>query len=159
MTIASVAAASAVFYRMVAPLALEDVSVLDDPPSQRARAALEREKSLVLRSIKELEFDRAMGKVSPKDFDEMAGRLRARAVMLMKQLDEGGSAYREIIERELKSRIRRTAEVGGAGIPPGVAQAGLKASTTANECACGTVNDQDAAFCKRCGTRLEAVHS
>ena len=38
----------------------------------RTRAALEREKALVLRSIKELEFDRAMGKVSEKDFAEMS---------------------------------------------------------------------------------------
>src|SRR5690606_6202494 len=30
----------------------------------RSRAALEREKTLVLRAIKELEFDRAMGKIS-----------------------------------------------------------------------------------------------
>ena len=45
----------------------------------RTRAALEREKALVLRSIKELEFDRAMGKVSEKDFGEMSARLRARA--------------------------------------------------------------------------------
>ena len=30
----------------------------------QTRAALEREKNLVLRSIKELEFDRAMGKVA-----------------------------------------------------------------------------------------------
>ena len=44
----------------------------------RARAALEREKTLVLRSIKELEFDHAMGKVSDEDFAEMA-RPPARA--------------------------------------------------------------------------------
>jgi hypothetical protein len=31
----------------------------------------------VLRSIKELEFDRAMGKMSEKDFAEMSARLRA----------------------------------------------------------------------------------
>ncbi len=55
---------------------VRDVALLSQRPSERARAALEREKTLVLRSIKELEFDRAMGKVSPKDFDEMAGRLR-----------------------------------------------------------------------------------
>jgi hypothetical protein len=180
LTIAAAGAAAAGFYRMLAPLALEDVSVLDERPSERARAALEREKSLVLRSIKELEFDKAMGKVSPKDFDEMAGRLRARALMLMKQLDEGGSAYREIIERELKARMKRS---GGADLPPSPrlrrtaealaeagqvsqSEAGVKASTTDarttdphTECACGTVNDSDAAFCKRCGRRLEAVHS
>ena len=55
--------------------------------TESMRAVLEREKMLVLRSIKELEFDRAMGKVSAADFDEMAGRLRARALSLMKQLD------------------------------------------------------------------------
>ena len=119
----------------------------------------------MLRSIQELEFDRAMGKVSPKDFDEMAGRLRARAVMLMKQLDEGASAYRELIERELKTRLKNP---GGAGLQTGPIPAGLKASATTDTgaseirdttCACGTLNDPDAAFCKRCGTKIEAVHS
>ena len=39
----------------------------------RARAALERDKALTLRAIKELEFDRAMGKVAEPDFVEMRG--------------------------------------------------------------------------------------
>ena len=55
---------------------------------ERTRSALEREKLFVLRSIKELEFDRAMGKVSEADFAEMAGRLRARALRVMQQLEE-----------------------------------------------------------------------
>jgi hypothetical protein len=159
LTIAAAGAAAAGFYRTLAPLALEDVSVLDDRPSERARAALEREKALVLRSIKELEFDRAMGKVSAKDFDEMAARLRARAVMLMKQLDEGASAYRELIERELRARLRGS---GGAGLQARQTPAGLKSGPTEvpdTTCACGTLNDPDASFCKRCGTKLEAVHS
>ena len=63
---------------------------------------LEREKSLVLRAIKELEFDFAMGKVAQADFDEMGGRLRLRAMGLIQQLD-ATSGYREQIERELAS--------------------------------------------------------
>ena len=63
----------------------------------RTRAALEREKSLVLRSIKELEFDRAMGKVSEKDFGEMSGRLRARAARLMRQLDAGAGPFGDVL--------------------------------------------------------------
>src|SRR5688572_24816794 len=39
----------------------------------RTRAGLERDKAIVLRAIKELEFDRGMGKVSEKDFAEMSG--------------------------------------------------------------------------------------
>jgi hypothetical protein len=84
-------------------------AVITDGPQMlggRTRAALEREKALVLRSIKELEFDRAMGKVSEKDFSEMSGRLRARATRLMRQLD-AGSVYRQEIEREVERRLEK----------------------------------------------------
>jgi hypothetical protein len=91
---------------------------------------------LALRSIKELEFDRAMGKVSPADFDEMVGRLRARALSLMRQLETPVSAYRTIIERELTARLEQP-------------------ELPRHSCRCGTVNYVDAAFCKRCGTRLQ----
>ena len=80
--------------------------------SERARAVLAREKALVLRALKDLEFDRSMGKVSQADFDEMAGRLRTRALVLMKQLDEDGSGYRTIIERELSARLAGRAAAG-----------------------------------------------
>ena len=70
----------------------------------RTRAALERDKALALRSIKELEFDHAMGKVADADFAEMSGRLRARALRLMRQL-EGADAYRNAIERDLAARV------------------------------------------------------
>src|SRR5436190_8408116 len=86
LTIGAARAAAAAVYRTIVPLTVRDTSSLGERPSDRARAALEREKTLVLRSIKELEFDRAMGKVSEKDFEEMAGRLRARAINLRKQL-------------------------------------------------------------------------
>jgi hypothetical protein len=161
ITIGAAGLAAAAFYRMLAPFALHDVSQLSDPPSERALAALEREKALVLRSIKELEFDRAMGKVSPKDFDEMAGRLRARAIVLMKQVDAGGSGYRELIERELQIRLKTRA--GGdsteppapVAAPPPIAAPDRHAP---RDCAsCGTTNDHDAAFCKRCGSALAAV--
>ena len=103
----------------------------------RTRAALEREKMLALRSIKELEFDRAMDKVSEADWQEMSSRLRARATRLMRQLD-AGSGYREQIERDL---ARRVGQKVAAKTAPGCAQ-------------CGTVNDADAKFCKACGVKL-----
>lgn len=153
-TIGAAGVAGAAFYRMLAPLALRDVSLFRERPSERALATLEREKALVLRSIKELEFDRAMGKVSQKDFDEMAGRLRARAIMLMKQVDAGGAGYRELIERELQ--VRLTAR--GAGATDPVAAKAEDTATAAPRCrSCGTDNDHDAAFCKRCGTSLAEV--
>jgi len=106
---------------------------------QRTRAALESEKALALRTIKELEFDHAMGKISDPDFREMSGRLRARAARLMKQLDAGAS-YRSQIERDLAKRLGEAVE---------------KAPRAAKACAkCSTSNDPDARFCKECGEKL-----
>ena len=104
LTIGAAGFAGAALYRTLAPLVGKEEAPPAGALSESMRAVLEREKMLVLRSIKELEFDRAMGKVSAKDFDEMAGRLRARAMSLMRQLDtEAG--YRELIERELQARL------------------------------------------------------
>jgi hypothetical protein len=151
LTVGAAGCAAAALYRTLAPLLAAEPPAAGRPLTLGTRAALEREKVLVLRAIKELEFDRAMGKVSSKDFEEMAGRLRARAMSLMRQLDAGGG-YRELIERELSARLSRSAPRGGAA--PRLPQQPAAAISTA-PCACGTVNDADAAFCKRCGSRIE----
>jgi hypothetical protein len=168
-TIGAAGLAAAAVYRMLAPLAVHDATLSNQRQSERARTALEREKALVLRSIKELEFDRAMGKVSPRDFDEMAARLRARAMMLIKQADEGGTGYRELIERELSARLAargRTAVTQqaradvSAALQSDAADDAVRVddANARRVCTdCGSGNDVDAAFCKRCGTRLEAA--
>jgi hypothetical protein len=143
--------------RAVRPL----VSAEDDRTAmvgQRTRAALEREKLMTLRAIKELEFDKAMGKLSEADWQEMSGRLRARAAGLIRQLD-AGAGYRDQIERDLAKRLAtppgpkdpaytQTGDARRAGPvdPPTVA---------GNFCTqCGTSNEGDARFCKNCGTKL-----
>lgn len=147
LTIAAAGVAAGAFYRMIAPLVAPLMRQTGAPISDRTRAALEREKTLVLRSIKELEFDRAMGKLSQKDFDEMAGRLRTRALSLMKQLDAGAAGYVDTIEHELRNRL--------AAAPPVVRPQAEDQSK--NACgSCATTNDPDAVFCKKCGTRLQA---
>ena len=129
--------------RAILPL----VSLQADRPQalgQRTRATLEREKLLTLRAIKELEFDKAMGKVSDEDFREMSGRLRARAARLIRQLD-AGAGYRERIERDLAKRL---GEKGASGAKAGD-QPSLKMCSK-----CSTSNDPDARFCKECGQKL-----
>jgi hypothetical protein len=133
--VAAAGLCAAALYGTLAPLVRTELDGGRVRLTERARAALEREKMLVLRSIKELEFDRAMGKVSASDFDEMAGRLRARAIALIKQIDAGGADYRGVIEQQLAERVDR-------------------AVASMSTCRCGITNDADAAFCKRCGTRL-----
>jgi hypothetical protein len=105
----------------------------------RTRVALEREKLMTLRAIKELEFDRAMGKLSDGDWHEMSGRLRKRAAGLMQQLD-AGAGYRDRIERDLAKRLGESAAT---------------TSARGNFCTqCGTKNEGDARFCKNCGQKL-----
>jgi hypothetical protein len=149
LTVGAAGFAAGALYRTLVPLVGKDARPIGGPLPESMRAVLDREKSLVLRSIKELEFDRAMGKVSARDFDEMATRLRLRAMSLMRQLD-ASSGYRELIERELSARLRRPGLVGAkeVAVPPG------DRATHTQTCTCGTANDADAAFCKRCGTRL-----
>lgn len=154
LTIGAAGAAAAAFHRTLAPLTRPDTNPVSEPLSVGLRTYLEREKALTLRSIKELEFDRAMGKVSPADFDEMAGRLRARALGIMQQLDADRSPYRAVIEQEL-ARRRSDGAQPEAGLAshrdrPEDARAG-------SACACGTANDDDARFCKSCGARLRTA--
>jgi hypothetical protein len=94
---------------------------------ERTRLTIEQEKAMVLRSIKDLEFDRAMRKISDADFAELDARLRARAVALMEQLE--------------------AAPVIPTTPPPQAAEPGVCRT-------CGTGHDADARFCKSCGQRL-----
>jgi hypothetical protein len=113
LTVLAAGWAAYMFYRTVQPIVEEGGADVPEMVGGRTRAALEREKTLVLRSIKELEFDRAMGKVSEADCQEMIGRLRARAVRLIRQLDTGSEAYRELIEKELAARLQAGQTAGG----------------------------------------------
>jgi hypothetical protein len=136
--LATAALVGLVTVRVIRPLLLpqDDRTVV---LGQRTRAGLEQEKTIVLRSIKELEFDRAMGKVSEEDFKEMSTRLRARAARLLASLD-AGAGYRQQIERDLAKRLGEVADKSAAAAPV---------------CArCSTTNDRDAKFCKACGEKL-----
>jgi hypothetical protein len=133
-------------YQVVGPLLVGAPPVEEVVVEGHARQALEREKALVLRSIKELEFDHAMGKTSTADFEEMRNRMRVRAVGLLQQLDAGG--YRTEVERDVALRT-------GSAIAAAGAAAVAEASPAVPLCGrCGTGNDADARFCKRCGAGL-----
>jgi hypothetical protein len=124
LTVIAAGVAAYAVYRTLWPLVEPDAVDTPEMLGGRTRAALEREKTLVLRAIKELEFDRAMGKVSEPDFQEMTARLRGRAVRLIRQLDSGSAAYREVIEKELAARQASGARNGEKRREAGGAEAG-----------------------------------
>jgi hypothetical protein len=137
--IVAAALAATALHRTLLPLVMPERVVGDARRSTRHLIALEREKSLVLRSIKELEFDKAMGKVADPDFDDMVGRLRQRAVGLMQRIDLGEAGLRERIAKDLA----------------GLRQPKAARKVSAQQCGqCRTLNDADARFCKTCGATL-----
>jgi hypothetical protein len=153
LTIFTAAVVGVAAWRTLSPLIGSDALVGLPSLGGRTRAALEREKTLVLRSIKELEFDYAMGKVSDKDFAEMSTRLRSRAAGLIRQLD-AGSTYRDQIEKEIARRVGQpdvARTLSGSRGEPDKARP-VQVCTT-----CRTENDPDARFCKGCGSKLETA--
>ncbi|MDA1183984.1 MAG: zinc-ribbon domain-containing protein [Acidobacteria bacterium] len=116
----------------------------------RTRAALEREKKLVLQSIKLLEFDQAMGKVSTSDFDEMSARLRTRAARLIRELD-AGAGYRVEIEKEIALRIEGEPQQGTVAVTADAAESRPFCSQ------CGQRHEREARFCPHCGAQVQAT--
>src|ERR1051325_4360895 len=87
----------------------------DEPDSTWARSGgalgeLEREKRTLLKAIKEAEFDHQMGKLSQRDADEMIRGYRARAIEVIKEIDQLGlgsaGTVREQILREVRARVQ-----------------------------------------------------
>jgi hypothetical protein len=148
MTLAFTAGA---LWRMIDPLASAE------PPGTGAQASqgrgflreIEREKQLVLKAIKEIEFDYQMRKIAERDYREMVERYRNRAMRLISEIDAGGD-FRGLIEKELKLRL---------DLPPPAASPTPATATAAPAArpacpACKTENDTDAKFCKSCGGKL-----
>ena len=87
----------------------------------------------MLRSIKELEFDHAMRKVSEADFAEISGRLRARALALMQALDSPATAAASA------AKPPQHAEPGPAGRP----RTSAPSCDTANDPTRGSANSAE----------------
>ncbi len=108
----------------------------EEPLGVRQREILEQEKTLVLRAIKDLEFDYGMKKVSEGDYADMLERLRGRALLLMQQLERA-----PVPKPEAKRPAKKPKAVVGVCTR------------------CGTRNEADARFCKQCGDRLGSVNT
>jgi hypothetical protein len=154
MTLAFTAGA---VWRMIDPLAHpESVDAGAIGPGRGFIRELEREKQLVLKAIKEIEFDYQMRKIGEREYRDMVERYRQRAMRLISELDAGGD-YRGLIEKELKLRL----ELPAADPAPRAAAAASPAQSQAADpdarpaCpTCKTINDPDAKFCKSCGGKL-----
>jgi len=123
-----------------APITLEEAVMLG------ATSATEEQKRAVLQALKDLEYERSVGKVSDADYDELLRRYRAEAKRLLRAVDEDLAPRRARAEAYLAEHI-------GSAKTDGIAT-GQKKAAGARCAACQTDNDADARFCKKCGAAL-----
>ena len=87
-----------------------DEGLVHESPAMRKRSELLAEKDAVLKSLKDLEFERDVGKLSDEDFKRLERDFRARARQILKQLDDEVRDHRvkakQLIESELKHELK-----------------------------------------------------
>jgi hypothetical protein len=160
------------------PLTLEEAVGLGAPSPEEER------KRSILRALKDLEYERSVGKISEEDFAELSARYRAEAKALLQSLEGELAPLRNKAEKRLASRLKKEGIESAHDEPAGSGSDGARAGEDAPSadpsesgpthsepreisvsgphavCAkCATRNDADASFCKRCGAPIAATEA
>jgi hypothetical protein len=135
-----------ILWASVRTLSGEAAITLDEAIALGAPTAAEEQKRAILQALKDLEFERSVGKIDEADYQELVQRYRTEAKRLLRAVDEDLAPLRERAAAYVAGQL-------GAERPAKRSKPPKKADDPL--CAdCGTQNDQDAAFCKKCGTKL-----
>jgi hypothetical protein len=132
------------------PAQAGDVDDGDDDGA--ALAALDARKRAALQALRDLEFERSIGRLGEDDHRALEAQYREEARAAMRAIDEGIGPWRARAEAML-------AAAEGAVAEPGVEKPVPEAEVAKPVAACpkcATANDDDAVFCKRCGERMKA---
>jgi hypothetical protein len=78
---------------------------LDEALSLAAPTAEEERKRAVLRALKDLEYERSVGKLSEQDYDALSRRYREEARQLLRTIDEARGSHHERLERLVEGRL------------------------------------------------------
>lgn len=119
-------------------------------------------KRRVLRALKDLESEHALGKIDDDDYEVLAARYRDEAKDLMRNLDRETGPARAEAERIAQEYLSRRARDREPGQRPATALAPEEASAPKDQMLlrfgcprCGISNEADASFCKSCGQALD----
>jgi len=122
--------------------------------------ALSEQKRRVLRALKDLENERAIGKIEEADYEMLVARYRDEAKTVMREMDLEVAPLRDEAEKVARSFLsKRGLEPDGS--PETAVEAPMEAPAASGKrvtCAkCKTSNEPDATFCKKCGASLEGA--
>jgi len=86
------------------PLTLEEAVGLGAPSPEEER------KRSILRALKDLDYERSVGKISDHDYHELSARYREEAKRLIERVDESLTPERQKAEKLLAERVARDKE-------------------------------------------------
>jgi len=112
-------------------------------------------------ALREIEFDRATGKLSDTDYAELKSRYTARALAAMRARGEGGDATPEdLVEATVlayRARLKSCARCGPRPEPDAVYCSNCGSYLDEKCAGCGrVVEEAGASFCAGCGRQLAA---
>jgi hypothetical protein len=163
-------AAVLALWNSVLAITEEDEPSLEDALSLGLLPTEDERKQSVLRALKDLAYEHAVGKLSDEDHARLTEHYRAEARALLREAgsqDPELEAAKKQVERHLADLEKRGALPAVSGPAPAPLQDPSPAAqskpsreptlTTKRECPqCGVSNDSDARFCKNCGAALGA---
>jgi hypothetical protein len=135
-----------ILWASVRTLSGDAAITLEEAIALGAPTAAEEQKRAVLQALKDLEFERSVGKIADADYEELVVRYRAEAKRLLRAVDEDLAPLRE-------KAAAYVAEQLGNEPPPKRSKPPKRADDPVCP-TCQTANDTDAAFCKKCGAKL-----
>src|SRR5690606_34598187 len=102
----TLAAVIALFWQSVRTLVGETPLSGADAFALGAPRVEEEKKRAVLRALKDLEFERSVGKISEEDYRQLVATYRAEAKRLLQQLDEAQRPRRDRVAGLIEARLR-----------------------------------------------------
>jgi hypothetical protein len=121
-----------------------------------------RPRTVALRALKEIEFDRATGKLSDSDYDQLKAKYTQEALAAMRGEQGAGSREKKQMVKSAPRSLPPAPSCPDHGAPSEAdavfcPQCGKRLGAAPGYCArCGTARDDDARYCNRCGARVAA---
>ncbi len=133
-----------------------------DADDEGVPAELDARKKAALQALRDIEFERSIGRLSDEDFKGLEKKYRDEARAAMRAIDEGLGPWMDRAEKMLdaagkpaaKSESKAEKKADAKGESKAEKKTEAKGEVRCSKCE--TANDSDAVFCKKCGTRVAA---
>lgn len=119
----------ALVWASVQSLTGESAMTLDEAFSIAQPTPEEEQKIAVMRALRDLSYERSVGKISEEDYQSLSARYRTEAKRLMARIDEDLGPRRARVERRIERRLAPSSSVDGSP-SSGSAVKGSKSKTS-----------------------------